>query len=207
MKHKELLTTKVLLASFVILLFFSNCKGVRYVFSEPQPMNAKNIKKFPKKMIDKYNLDGVDFVITKNSILTGFIIEHKDSLTDTNLKFTSDSSALVDIETGESFYCEIFGDSITIFSTYFDINDGDLLRKFKGAYFLNIQNDSTNLWTVEKIDFNRDSVIRSLIDSADIEKLQKITNDTGIVFNPTKKQFKQFLKEGGFGKKQVIRLR
>jgi hypothetical protein len=85
--------------------------------------------------------------------------------------------------------------------TIFSSDRGDLIRKFKGYYFLNHQTSMDN-WHVTKITKGRNGLTLATVSTKeDIEKLRELTkeeSDTVYNFRPTKKELRKFLKENGF---------
>ena len=81
-----------------------------------------------------------------------------------------------------------------------------ILRTYKGHYFLNKK--SKLKWEVKSITIdNKKLILSSTQTKEDINLLRQLfaTSDTTLVFNPTKKQFRQFLKQGGFKYKETYR--
>jgi hypothetical protein len=79
----------------------------------------------------------------------------------------------------------------------------NVVRKFKGYYFLNIRYDKTS-WEVKKIQLSKGQlVISSISTKLDIDNLKEITETpTDTVppykFSATKKQFKELIRNDGF---------
>jgi len=96
--------------------------------------------------------------------------------------------------------------------TLFQIDYDNVVRKFKGFYFLNKRQGFYFLskrldkesWEVKKIELSKGQLVVSSISSKeDIENLKAITEssqDTVAPYNfaATKKQFKEFVKSKGF---------
>lgn len=87
------------------------------------------------------------------------------------------------------------------YDTLFDVKRGDILRKYKGHYFLN-QQVSTNSWrviTLAKI--GNGLSLGTISTKDDLSNLRTVTetkSDTIFSFRPTKKEMKKFLKDKGF---------
>jgi hypothetical protein len=79
----------------------------------------------------------------------------------------------------------------------------NVVRKFKGYYFLNTRYDKTS-WAVEKVQFSKGELeISGISTEQDIESLIEITEtpkDTvaPYIFTATKRQFKAFIRNDGF---------
>jgi hypothetical protein len=105
------------------------------------------------------------------------------------------------------------GDSIIThvhyIDTLFQINYDNVVRKFKGYYFLNKRYDKES-WEVQKMKLSKGKLmISSISDKNDIESLKTITEsseDTVAPYNFTasKKQFKEFLKNNGFSDSETF---
>ena len=94
--------------------------------------------------------------------------------------------------------------------TAFQIGDNNILRYFKKQYFLNRKIED-KIWYVRKmyIDGSGYLVIADLSSTDEIDNLKEVTEVNEIrgdssskimrySANPTKKQFKEFVKKGGF---------
>jgi len=94
--------------------------------------------------------------------------------------------------------------------TLFQMDYDNVVRKFRGYYFLNTRYDKTS-WAVEKIGLSKGQlIISSICTKEDIESLKEITltapTDSLINYNfkATKKQFKKFVKNDGFTNKETF---
>ncbi len=212
---KTLFESKTLIIlMFVSLIFFSNCESV-IVFSEPQPKGVKNLKKIPKKLRGEYlSLDTSSFLIVSEKIAALFIRRdtcvHQNEFGD-SIKLDGHIATI--IKTGVQFPDLPFEDSLILFEYFvsiIDMDSGTIFRKYKGSYFINNNYESELGWEVTKVVSTKNFIIANEIDSDDITLLHKVTGtevDTSNhkqLFSPTKKQFKQFLKEGGFTGKPII---
>jgi hypothetical protein len=76
-----------------------------------------------------------------------------------------------------------------------------VIRKFKGHYFINTELSNNN-WDVIKLTKNKTGLsLASIKKSEEIATLRELTetaSDTVYSFNPTKKQFREFLKKKNF---------
>jgi hypothetical protein len=97
------------------------------------------------------------------------------------------------------------GDSVFEFEdatdTLFSRQRGDILRRFKGYYFINRPTGKDN-WAVTRIARVKNGVaIGQVSMQDDIKNLREITgalSDSGMTFRPSRKQFRKFLNENGF---------
>ena len=85
----------------------------------------------------------------------------------------------------------------------------NVVRKIKGYYFLNTRYDKTS-WEVKKMNLSKGHlIISSLSTKEDIENLKEITETTqdtvtNYNFTATKREFKNFVKNGGFSDSETI---
>jgi len=116
-------------------------------------------------------------------------------------------NTLINIKTKKRDLIKRDGDSLLIhihtIDTLFLIDHNNIVRKFKGYYFLNMRYNKTS-WSVEKMQLSKGKLmISSIATNQDINNLKKITeNDQDTIINynftVTKRQFKKFVKNDGF---------
>lgn len=93
--------------------------------------------------------------------------------------------------------------------TVFNLNKTDVLKKFKGYYFLNKSIEKTGFYEVEKLNLTKGVLNINGIETVnEISLLENITEskkDTVKPFTikPTKKQFKEFIKKNGFSNGEI----
>lgn len=164
------LLLKHLALGIIGIAFFASCTETRY--KEPQPFEKKEKQSFPKKMQGTFvDEDGDTFKIESSRI-----IGPKDNVLGTNTE--------------------------TI-----EISDSLKVKKYKGYCFLNTLTEN-NHWNVFLVDYSSKTSIHVYgIDpeSKRIKDLKKITtieefrNEKGklkyILLNPTKREWKQIIKE------------
>jgi|SRR5689334_11617984 len=199
-----------LLAVSLVLASASTCDQAK--FEKPQPDETKDLLVVPKKLHGEYRsqTDSSRLYITGKSII------EQTQLADTVHKNELDSAERVQLKRDTTFRednvigdVRILGDSISVRFIVLDtlsLSDSTIkLRKYKGNYFLSRRSGES--WYVSKIEIHHGQLTFSSTSSGDIEPLQKIsgTSDSTIVFNPTKKQFRGFLKQGGFRKVEVYK--
>jgi hypothetical protein len=193
-------------------------------FETPQPVNKSDIKELPKSFVGKYSplkrplslYDSSTIAYDSNilQIQREIIVETKifnttqllDSADrelyrrDTTFAITEYGGlASIVIKGDSAFYHTISKD--TLFSSL----RGDVLRKFKGYYFLN-QKTPSGKWFVRKLSKFKDGLIVGTISStADFDKLKLISkSDTVYNFKLTRKQFKEFVNANGFTDEDVF---
>lgn len=195
-------------ALILFVLFCSVECDPRVTFTEPQPAGIKDLKKIPEKITGTYLTDGGIMTITETLIEVNkeLLVPFKIADLDENEILIGDS-VVVEKESGNRIPVKrISGDSLHAYlndvDTIIDLTQGDLIKKWKGRYFLN-HNLGPDRWEV--IEFHREKQIYYLnrvADDADTESItyMKATNDT--VKNPTyvadKKKFKKFVNRIGF---------
>lgn len=183
-------------------------------FNEPQPTNFNNLSRFPKRLCGQY-LSQEDHSIV--SIGEKLIIKTNDfefkfhpNQIDSNSGILGDT--LINYKTNEKNILKRDGDSlithVSYIDTLFQIDSDNVVRKYKGYYFLNTRFGDSN-WEVKKIHLTKNQLIIARISSKqDIELLKEITtpNDTFPPYNfsPTRRQFKEFIKKQGFQDQEVL---
>jgi hypothetical protein len=187
-------------------LFFSGCNPM-VSFNEPQPANTKSLNEFPEKLQGEFlnNAGNPLLKISSRFILRVYDYDrkvHKSNLDSTN-KITGDT--LLDLTDGRKYFVLFEGDSIVIHhhdeDTLFYISNQNVLKKFRGYYFLNF--GDSNVWYVKKLNLNKGILeMKSIETENEIKVLREITDTesdtTSYYFKPTGKQFRKFIKQDGF---------
>ena len=197
-----------IISAIIILTSLVACEPP-VTFTEPQPVDTDNLSNFPRR------LKGVYLSLSDSSILSindkliqrtyDFDYKIHPNQLDSTVRLTGDT--LINIETNERELIKRDGDSLKIHihsvDTLFQMDYDNVVRKFKGYYFLNTRYDKTS-WAVEKMNLSKGQLIISSISTKeDIENLKEITvtaQDTisNYNFTATKRQFKKFVKNDGF---------
>ena len=177
-------------------------------FREPQPKDVAALNSFPKRIQGKYlNSEDSSFLqITENSIIRMYDFDQKIHLSqlDSNQQIIGDTLFDQNMNTGQLIQIE--GDSIVMrvkeVDTLFNIDAQNVLKKFKGYYFVNILTPPDS-WQVKKLEYSHGKLTLSSISSKDdlaqLKELTENTQDTGAyVFSLSRKQFKKFVREEGF---------
>lgn len=196
---------KSILFLLLITILFTSC-GPAVTFQQPQPADVDSLLSFPARLQGKYISSDKASVLNISGDLIYRVYDyelkiHKDSLAET-IKEAGDSLADSTRETivrqeGDSILTRIhFTD------TLFHISDMQVLKKFKGFYFLNDCQGPAS-WTVQKMGLSRGVLtvagISAYQDINDLRNLTETPNDTlSYHFSLTKKQFRQFLRNDGF---------
>jgi hypothetical protein len=177
------------------------------LFKEPQPKDVKPLRCFPKRICGTYqSKDGVfqlliyaDYIIKKCSYQLKFKKDEMDSsmtlISDTLLSFSENNKIRITIIN------DSIVSNISFSDTIFAFTQNDILKKYKGSFFMNF-NEGPDEWLVKKLSVHNGMAIISVIDSMGLASLKEITetkNDTlSQPFKPTKKQFKKLLYQDGF---------
>jgi hypothetical protein len=205
---------------FILLIFLIGC-GPYIYFKSPQPDRKKNLKNFPKSLIGTYislNDSSLLIIDAKKIVkkrfenmfmpIDSFKAETGDTLIkDTSFIFTDNWHIKM----------KVMGDSIYVNSSreedIFTISDEQLLRKFKGYYFLNFK-DTNDLWRVELIKKTKDTLeFGSILTKEDLEQIKGITSvesyidssesgkTTKYYLNPARSEVRKILKYRTKGEK------
>jgi len=209
----NILLLKIAIFSFIVIFSYSCQQGV--TFTEPQPINTKNLKKIPKKIQGEYlslsdnSILKIDNKYIKRIYKSSTKIHIKDL--DSNLIRSGDS--LLNIQTNDKYFAKINGDSLICSMNsiiiLFELNNENILKKFKGYYFINTYYGENN-WKVRKVKLSKNELIISQIKSEEeIKNLQEIIENpddtiTKKSFSPTKKEFKNFIENNGFNDNEIF---
>ncbi|WP_269242518.1 hypothetical protein [Flavobacterium limnophilum] len=206
---------KLLFLNLSLLIILNSCKEPIVTFEEAQPKNVKEVNAFPKKIIGNYyNTENkTELIISKYSIFKKMIVEDTLKISEIDKNEIIKNDSLFNIKTKEKYKIKRIND--TLFSNYvysdtiFDINKTNVLKKFKGYFFLNKLIEKTGFWEVEKLNLSKGVLtINGIETENELDLLQSITEtkmDTIKPFRikPTKKQFKEFIKKNGFTKGEI----
>jgi len=195
------------LSFFLASLFMIACQPP-VTFDKPQPADIPPAGRFPARYQGKYQsmADNSILEINPNSIIRNSCYEEKIHLSQLDSSMQLIGDTLFDLVSSRGSAVQIEGDSIvrniTEIDTLFKIDALNVLKKYKGYYFINIFTMPAN-WQVQKLGFSRGKLTMSSINTTeDIEQLKALTESTQdsipYVFSPTQKQFKKFVKDDGF---------
>lgn len=190
---------KKIATTLFIAGLLTSCKESLANFTDPQPVNKKNLEVFPKKLKGIYHnaYFNTDLIIENHYItLTNYF---KDTLNTNDLEQLKKEINVLSQPLNDSLFIVTYALTDTVFT----ISDHQFLRKWKGHYFLNSQNED-NLWEVKKLTYKNNIVSVSEIASEEaIAKLDELTETATDSIRPktytiNKKQFKQFVTANGF---------
>lgn len=192
----------------MILISCDEAAQSNVYFDQPQPVGIKSLSTFPTRLEGSYiSADQASVLqVSDKSITRTFNFDikgHKDSFAD--LYFLR-GDTMIDRETGKNFIINIKGDSIfkhiQFTDTLFTISPRNIIKRFKGYYFLSTMSD-TAYWSVKRLSLQKGKLaIGQIIDSADIAKLDVLidaSDDTlSSSYHLSRKQFKTILKQEVF---------
>jgi len=192
----------------LIGLIFFQCCTPPVQFSEPQPVGENNLETFPEKLQGQFLNEADSSVLTIGKDLMvqhyhSLIAESKKDL-DTLYKLVNDST-IVNRETHDSSRVSLTADTvrghIDVYDTLFHISEKNVLRKFKGYYFLNTAYGIS--WEVQMLDIHKQRITLGKIPSKEgMEKLKAISSADADSSNGnvqlTRDEFREFIKQGGF---------
>lgn len=203
---------------FILLTSFLACEPP-VTFSEPQPINKNNLAEFPNRIQGLYlsTKDSSTLSIEKNLIQRIYDYQYKIHPNQLDSTSRIDGDKIINLKDNQQIPIKRVGDSllanIHYNDTLFTLTKDNVLRKYKGYYFLNKRFEKKG-WEVKKIGFSKGQMtISSISTKFDIENLKEITEnieDTIAPYNitTTKRQFKKFVKNDGFRDKEIfIKLR
>jgi hypothetical protein len=177
-------------------------------FSEPQPADKKALLTFPEKLKGKYiSNDGAATLFVYDKLIvkvSDYEVGTKTSELDTNYYLSGNK--LINKKNNEQEDVIIRGDSVLIHihdeDTMANIANGDILKKFKGYYFLNKGNMEDG-WIVTRLALTDGKLTTAYIsDSTALNKLEELAEkplDTiARQYSISKRKFKVLLKSDGF---------
>ena len=176
-------------------------------FEEPQPEGQSNEKKIPKRLIGHYISlnDSAELKVTNRLIIKSSISVFSGKVDSTDMKGIKGDTIYSTLEDNMKVDVRVTGDSGFLrwrhYDTLFDVSRGDILRKYKGRYFLN-EKVSANVWRVTLLtNIHKAVTLGTISVKNDIDNLRDLTetkSDTVFSFRPTKKEMKKFLNAKGF---------
>ncbi len=178
-------------------------------FTEPQPEGAGNLSKFPKRIQGHYlSMEDSSTLQVDNGLMQRiYDIEQKIHPNQLSSDEKLSGDTLFNLKNNEKTPVRIEGDSIIYKMHYIDtlfcIDTGNVLRKFKGYYFLNSRFGKSG-WEVKKIQLSGGQLIVSgITEQSDIDNLKAIAEtvqDTVLPYQykASRKQFKRYLRNNGF---------
>ena len=202
-------------ATIIILMGLYACGEPPVTFSEPQPNNTENLSKFPSRLQGQYlSLADNSLLVIGDKLIQriyDFDLKIHSSQLDSNSRLSGDT--IINLRTNTREIVKRDGDTLIThihqIDTLFQMDYDNVVRKFKGHYFLNMRYDKVS-WEVKKIQLSKGQLVVSVISTKqDIENLKAITESTQDTVAPykfatTKKQFNEFVKNGGFSDSEIF---
>lgn len=156
--------------------------------------------------------DSSFIIINANKIIK----QYQEKLLMSKVEFQEETGGSVTKDTSflftDNWYIKVksFGDSVKVFSwkdeVQFEISDSQLLRKYRGIYFLN-NKDTNDLWKVQILYLEDDTLeFDDILTDDDIKKIRLITQVTEVrdtanekitryFLNPSKRELRAILKK------------
>lgn len=204
--------TRLIFTAVTLAVILYACQQV--AFTDPQPKDVAALKAFPARLRGNYlnSDDSTLLQITAQNMVRIYNYEEKIHVSqlDSNEQIIGDS--LFDTETNTGQPIRIEGDSlvrrVSGSDTLFAIGTQNVLKKYKGCYFLNSLL-SADTWQVQKLELSRGKLTLSNINSKDdLAQLKEITEtpqDTmPVAFSLTRQQFKNFVQNDGFRDRETF---
>ena len=205
--------------SLLLLVFFKSCGDTDKVqFGTPQPIGQSDLNLIPKNLRGTYLKDEDSGLLTITSSLMVYSEEEQymESMDSVKKELTPEQREELDRGLltihDDWFFAEVTPkeDSawirVLVSDTVFQLADDQLIRKYKGDYFLNYQRE-TNNWKVRKLTLKKDKLTFSRLKvKKNLEQLEQITEIeimesdsgqvTGYKLQPSKKQLRKLMKQG-----------
>jgi hypothetical protein len=213
------------IALFLTSIIFISCTNIeeiefyRVKFEGSQPINTKELKKFPISLKARYKL--IDNEFEQIEIGKSSIVRFTETLwKTTRYDLEIDSTEKIDLENDSSLiaYCqkeskgkvELLGDSLYIVTTYidtiFEIGSSNILKKKYGSFFLSYM-DEDSLFSVKRINKNKDTLFFGQITPSDtllqydyssVLNPNDTINEREYLLNSSNKDFKNLNKDEMF---------
>lgn len=201
-------------ATVIFFAFMLNSCEPAATFDKPQPDYVSPSTLFPERLQGKYlAADRASVLTISDKLITRHydfdLKEHKDSL---GSSYQVVGDTLINLTDSTKEKVQVQGDTIIKHfdgtDTLFKISPDNILKRFKGYYFLNSRY-SDNAWEVKKLTLQRGKLtIGNISSKDDVQKLKEITETTADTasthFSLTRRQFKKFVKQDGFGEQETF---
>ncbi|MEQ8325298.1 MAG: hypothetical protein RIC15_03610 [Vicingaceae bacterium] len=221
----KLHSNKLLLILFLLI-------GIRYLiscdpelrFEAAQPESGKNRSSFKKKYLGNYVglTDSSILSISSTTIKQEWQYDGKIAKTDVDTMKDVQlvNGYILGLTEGDSIPYTVVGDSISYQwrpkETLFSISEHQVLRHYKGMYFLNSKID--DYWVVKLLKFNKGILELTNIEGGkeEIAKVRELAKnamkigeggDTTYVFNPTRKELSAIITSEVVSKASLFRKR
>ena len=207
---------------FFLAFALLSCGETGYRFEEPQPASRPNLQQIPKRLTGNYlrSDSTAQLYIDRTQIIewqeTSTVLHidtfHSVFEIDSTKISTSAPDTLKISEGGFSLnFKSVAQDSIwmafSYYDTLFSISDHNLLKRFKGRYFLNYARASSDTWRVrcltlksKTLTFEDIEIPEDITALTEITEIKEIRTPEGRLkgyqLEPTRKELKQLMKLG-----------
>ncbi len=184
-------------------------------FNDPQPVHTANLENFPKRFRGVYlnPSDHSTLLIEEKRVCRSYEGDIKVHPNQLGEDVRQEGDMLINTQTNERMAVRREGDSLVYHLAYvdtlFEISENNIVRKFKGYYFLNTKYHGEG-WEVKKMELASGQLkIGSIRNKEEIAGLLEIAESVRDTIPPyqitaTKKQFKEFVKKNGFSENEVF---
>lgn len=204
---------KYIIAILVVSIIIQGCEPVA-TFDKPQPDGVSPLTSFPSHLQGKYLAadESSILIIENNRITRHYSFDNKQLKDSLGSSYKIEGDTMINVKDGIKEKIALVGDTIIQhingIDTLFSLSDAHVAKKYKGYYFLNTRYDE-HRWEVKELSLKKGVLTVGEISSKeDIQKLKEITETTADTssehFMPTKRQFKNFVKQNGFSAKEVF---
>lgn len=155
--------------------------------------------------------DSAKLIITNGLIIKYSFFDFSDKVDSVDMKDIKGDTTYSGTQDKLKFDVVVKSDSTFqhwgYYDTLFDVTKGDIIRKYKGHYFLN-EKVSANSWRVATLTKIENGLTLGTISTKDdmnnLRALTETKSDTLFSFRPTRKEMKKFLKGKGFSDKDTF---
>lgn len=189
--------------------------GPSVTFTAPQPEGVNDLTGFPERLQGNYSSTGDSSTLSISAHLIQRIYDFDHRIDTARLGSGSRLSGdtLFDLVTGHRTLLWLEGDSLMAhvhyIDTLFQMTPENVVRKFKGYYFLNQRQGDVG-WEVTKVQLSKVKLVISTISAEnDIAKLKETAESSldtvpPYKFTATKRQFGKFIRNKGFSDGEVF---
>ena len=184
-------------------------------FTTPQPDGVENLSEFPGRLQGHYasTKDSSTLSISAHWILRIYDFDKKIDTAELGSSARLSGDTLFDLNTNHKTLLRREGDSLMAYvhyiDTLFQMTRENMVRKFKGYYFLNQRYGDVG-WEVRKMQLSKGELLISSISAEqDVAQLKEITETSLDTVPPykfivTKRQFRKFVRNKGFSDGEVF---
>lgn len=194
-------------------LWLSSCEPVA-TFNKPQPDGVDALTAFPQHLQGRYqSSDGVSILsIADQVVLRSYDYDIRTPKDSMHLSDRALRDTLIDRGDGVKEKLIVQGDTVIRHvrgqDTLFHIAEDNVLKKFKGYYFLNTRQTDTS-WEVKKLWLSKGTLrvgaIASVEEIKQLRELAENTADTASTnFSLSRRQFRKFIRHDGFSEEETF---